>query len=119
MRLNRRPSARLNSKQSKICKWKEGVPPASFSVVGSRGHPFSVTQPYLNPSTAAHPRTRGSVRRASGFVQISVTLSDRDRECKWPMAIKKLTWGAHPLSTITEQEEPDTKGDNCERPEAR
>ena len=49
----------------------------------------------------------------------SIPTSDRDRECKWPMAIKKLTWGAHPLSTITEQEEPDTKGDNCERPEAR
>ena len=35
------------------------------------------------------------------------------------MAIKKLTWDVHPLSTIMEQEEPDTKGDNCERPEAR
>ena len=27
---------------------------------------------YLNPSTTAGPRTRGSVRRASGFVQIAI-----------------------------------------------
>src|SRR5258707_3109148 len=27
---------------------------------------------YLNPSTTADPRTRGSVRRASGFVQIAI-----------------------------------------------
>ena len=30
---------------------------------------------YLNPSTTADPRTRGSVRRASGFVQIAITLT--------------------------------------------
>jgi hypothetical protein len=29
---------------------------------------------YLKPSTTADPRTRGSVRRAIGFVQISITL---------------------------------------------
>jgi hypothetical protein len=29
---------------------------------------------YLKPSTTADPRTRGSVRRASGFVQIPITL---------------------------------------------
>src|SRR6202043_1674814 len=53
-----------------------GVPPASFGVVGSRGPPISVTQltSYFNPSPTADPRTRGSVRRASGFVQISIAL---------------------------------------------
>jgi len=30
---------------------------------------------YLNPSTTADPRTRGSVRRASGFVQIAIVLN--------------------------------------------
>jgi len=30
---------------------------------------------YLNPSTTDDLRTRGSVRRASGFVQIAVTPS--------------------------------------------
>jgi hypothetical protein len=29
---------------------------------------------YFNPSPTADPRTRGSVRRASGFVQIPITL---------------------------------------------
>ena len=32
---------------------------------------------YLNPSTTADPRTRGSVRRASGFVQSAMELIDR------------------------------------------
>ena len=31
---------------------------------------------YLKPSTTADPRTRGSVRRASGFVQIAITLNE-------------------------------------------
>jgi hypothetical protein len=55
-----------------------GVPPAFCCVVGSQGPPFSVAQltAYFNPSQTANPRTRGSVRRASGFVQISVTLTD-------------------------------------------
>jgi len=37
---------------------------------------LSVTQltSYFNPSPAAGPRTRGSVRRTSGFVQIALTL---------------------------------------------
>jgi len=40
----------------------------------SQGPPFSVTQlTFLNPSTTADPRTRGSVRRASSFVQIAIT----------------------------------------------
>ena len=29
---------------------------------------------YFNPSPTADPRTRGSVRRASGFVQIPISL---------------------------------------------
>ena len=31
---------------------------------------------YFNPSPTAGPRTRGSVRRASGFVQIPISLID-------------------------------------------
>jgi hypothetical protein len=31
---------------------------------------------YFNPSPTADPRTRGSVRRASGFVQIPISLID-------------------------------------------
>jgi hypothetical protein len=31
---------------------------------------------YFNPSPTAGPRTRGSVRRASGFVQIPISLVD-------------------------------------------
>ena len=63
-----------------------GVPPAFFGVVGSQGPPFSVTQltSYFNPSPTAGPRTRGSVRRASGFVQIPITLADHGpilKEC--------------------------------------
>jgi hypothetical protein len=50
-----------------------------FFVVGSRGSPFSVTS-LSQPSTTADPRTRGSVRRASGFVQIARTLVDRGSE---------------------------------------
>jgi len=44
----------------------------------SQGLPFSVTQltSFFNPSTTADPRTRGSVRRASGFVQIAVSLTE-------------------------------------------
>jgi hypothetical protein len=30
---------------------------------------------YFNPSPTADPRTRASVRRASGFVQILITLN--------------------------------------------
>ena len=54
-----------------------GVLPASFGVVGSQGPPFSVTQLTSSsiPPPTADPRTRGSVRRASGFVQIAITLS--------------------------------------------
>jgi hypothetical protein len=53
-----------------------GFLPASVCVVGSQGPPFSVTQltSYFNPLPTADPRTRGSVRRASGFVQIPITL---------------------------------------------
>ena len=53
-----------------------GVLPASFDVDGSLGPPFPVTQltSYFNPSPTADPRTRGSVRRASGFVQIAISL---------------------------------------------
>src|ERR1700686_3347759 len=42
----------------------------------SQGPPFSLTQltSFFNPSTTADPRTRGSVRRASSFVQIAITL---------------------------------------------
>jgi hypothetical protein len=50
-----------------------------FFVVGSRGSPFSVTS-LSQPSTTADPRTRGSVRRSSGFVQIARTLVDRGSE---------------------------------------
>jgi hypothetical protein len=32
---------------------------------------------YFNPSPTADPRTRGSVRRASGFVQIAIPLTTR------------------------------------------
>jgi superfamily I DNA/RNA helicase len=35
------------------------------------------------------------------------------------MAIEELTWDAHPLSAITEQEEPHSEGDDRERPEDR
>ena len=34
---------------------------------------------YFNPSPTAGPRTRGSVRRASGFVQIPISLIDPGR----------------------------------------
>jgi hypothetical protein len=56
-----------------------GVPPAFCCVVGSQGPPFSVAQltAYFNPSQTANPRTRGSVRRASGFVQIAIALNDQ------------------------------------------
>jgi hypothetical protein len=35
---------------------------------------------YFNPSQTANPRTRGSVRRASGFVQIAIALFDFGRK---------------------------------------
>src|SRR5215469_7231792 len=58
-----------------------GVPPAFFDEVGSWRPPFSVTQliSALSPSPSAHVQTRGSVRRASGFVQIAITLTDPER----------------------------------------
>src|SRR6202521_3116719 len=68
-----------------------GVPPASFGVVGSQGPPFSVTQltSYFNPSPTAGPRTRGSVRRASGFVQILVPYRQvrRRRAAAWTQVL--------------------------------
>ena len=42
-------------------------------VVGSQGPPF-LRPNLLQPPPTANPRTRGSVRRASGFVQIAITL---------------------------------------------
>jgi hypothetical protein len=45
---------------------------------------------YFNPSPTAGPRTRGSVRRASGFVQIAVTL------ILWEQQVKRLYFVAEP-----------------------
>src|SRR6202011_456594 len=56
-----------------------GVLPAFFGVVGSQGPPFFCDPTYflLQSLSNCRPSNTRSVRRASGFVQIAIALTDQ------------------------------------------